>query len=207
MHGSVLALALILSTLGLVHGSSPALARPPCGVAPSVPAPSDVTSSLPCRKSASPLLDFLTHVDVPQFDRFAAADYFLEGQPRERLQITWIGANFRRHFLNKIEGPTPAHELDVYHLKRFAGNDAIIGDIGGEPEVTLHDVWVLLTRQSHGEAGPLQTNARPNVFYVRDSTGLLWAVDVVWGGAGWEVGASGLNERRQWDARVDVIAR
>ena len=207
MYGSVVAVALILSAFDFLGTSSPALARPPCRVAPNAPGQNDVTSSLPCRKSGSLLLDFLMHLNLPQFDQFVAANHFLEGQSREQLQITWIGANFRRHFLNKIEGPAPAREFDVYRLKRFAHNDTIIGEIGGEPEVMLHDIWVLLTHQSHGEQGPLQTDARPNLFYVRDSTGLLWAVDTVWGGAGWEVGASRLDEPRQWDAQIEVITR
>ena len=64
-----------------------------------------------------------------------------------------------------------------------------------------------LERQAHGQDGPLRTDARPNVFYVRDVQNVLWAVDVVWGGAGWEIGASPLDDRRLWDAPVNVIAR
>jgi hypothetical protein len=146
------------------------------------------------------------HVDVPGFELFAAADHFREGQPREQLQIAWIGANFHAHFLHKIEINAPARELDVYRLKRVASNNAITDEIGEQPEVMLHDVWVLLTRQSHGEKGPLATGTRPNVFYVRDTSGVLWAVDAVWNGAGWEVGASRLDARRPWPPQVNVIA-
>jgi hypothetical protein len=206
MNRSALTLTLALSALHLFNGCSPAGARPPCGTEPNAEQRNDVTSSFPCRKRDSRLLDFLVHVNVPDFVGFVTADHFREGKPRERPPITWIGANFRAHFLNKIEGSAPARELDVYRLKHFAHNDAIIDEIGGQPEVMLHDVWVLLARQSHGEKGPLQTDARPNVFYVRDSTGIFWAVDAVWSGAGWEVGASKPDELRLWDAQIYVIA-
>jgi hypothetical protein len=153
------------------------------------------------------VLDFVRHVEVPAFTHFVAADHFREGRTPGGLSITWIGANFLRRFAHKVEEYASARELDVYELKRSAGNDAIIDDIGGQPETTLHDVWVLLERQAHGEEGPLRTDSRPNVFYVRDAEGVLWAVDAVWGGAGWEIGASALDERRPWGAPASVIAR
>jgi hypothetical protein len=82
----------------------------------------------------------------------------------------------------------------------------ILTGISENPLTSLHSVWALLSRQSHGERGLLRTDGVPNVFYVRDDVSRIWAVDAVWSGAGWEVGASRLNSvTRQRGAHV--IAR
>jgi hypothetical protein len=60
----------------------------------------------------------------------------------------------------------------------------------------LADVWCLLRRQANGEDGALQTNSVPTIFFVRDGTGELGVVDLVWGGAGWEIGASPVGDKR-----------
>lgn len=206
MPPRILTMALILLAPGLFGLGGRSGARPVCDTEPGA-VPREVTSSLPCRKKNLRVLAFLGHAEVPAVARFAAEDHFREERRPQNVPITWIGANFHRHFIHKIEGYVSAGELDVYELRRSAGNDAIIDDIGGQLETKLHDLWVLLERQAHGQDGPLRTDARPNVFYVRDVQNVLWAVDVVWGGAGWEIGASPLDDRRLWDAPVNVIAR
>jgi hypothetical protein len=197
----------VLLTCGYFGFFDLGIARPVCNGGPDVPYPQDVTSAVPCRKPNSRLLRYLGSLDVPEFEQFFAAEHLRQWQPVGRLQITWIGSNFEKHLLGKVEGHAPARELDVYKLKQFAHGNAIVKDIGGSVEVTLHDVWVLLKRQSHGENGLLRTDARPNVFFVRGSRGRLWAVDAVWGGAGWEIGASRLDNPRLWNRDVNIIAR
>jgi hypothetical protein len=73
-------------------------------------------------------------------------------------------------------------------------------------ETRLADLWCLLKSQANGETGVL-VNAVPNVFYVRDYTGILGAIDVVWGGAGWEIGASPADGDRQWPSGTRVLSR
>lgn len=115
------------------------------------------------------------------------------------MQITWMGSNFQHHFASKTEAPKAAHVLDVYMLLGSAADQTILDGIGGSLAASLNDVWALLSRRLRGEAGALRTDGITNVFYVRDNVGKMWAVDTVWGGAGWELGASGLNSaaRRQ----------
>jgi hypothetical protein len=67
--------------------------------------------------------------------------------------------------------------------------------------------WCLLKLQANGEDGALQTNAFPNIFFVRDVTGVLGAVDALWAGAGWEIGASPVEGQREWPSGSRVIAR
>jgi hypothetical protein len=120
--------------------------------------------------------------------------HFIEGRPARELQITWMGSNFRHHFLAKVEPQVGSQVLEVYRLQEPANDQAILDRMGSnDPIASLHDLWVLLSNQSHGEPGPLRADGIPNVLYVRDDAGRSWAVDSVWSGAGWEVGASRLN--------------
>jgi hypothetical protein len=161
---------------------------------------------VPCRKAASALLEFVASIAVPGIERFAAAEFFRENQPASELQISWIGESFRRQFVPKVELSVPAQALDVFRLQQSANDDKILAELGGRPEVTLHDIWTLLVHQSRGQSGPLLTDSTPNVFYVRDSMRVMWAVDAVWNGAGWEIGASALNDARPWAYGRQIIS-
>jgi hypothetical protein len=193
----------IILSLGF---GSVASARPICAVGPgrSAPPVPDVTSSLP---GQSALLDFAASVNVPGIERFSAAGHFLENQPPEQLQITWLGQNFRKHFLRKVEADVSATELDMYRLRRSAHDDDIVAELGKRPETNLYVIWTLLSCQPQGEKGALLTNATPNIFYVQDPAGATWSVDAVWGGAGWEIGASSLDDPRPWGRGRQVISR
>jgi hypothetical protein len=181
----------------------PSQARPPCGTDTTISGDRDITSSLPCRRTRSALLNYVGTVTVPGADSFSAATHFREGP----ALITWIGDNFRERFLPKVEFNISAAVLDVFRLRRSALDPEIRSELGGYPEVSLHDIWILLLWQSRGQTGPLLTNATPNIFYVRDVSGKVWAVDAVWGGAGWEIGASSLDDPRLWRHGRQVIAR
>jgi hypothetical protein len=207
MTRNFIKLMAVLLTCGFLFYIGATNARPVCKDELDTIRRQDVTSAIPCRKPSSRLLQHVGSVSVPEFQNFFATDHFREGQPIGRLQITWIGSNFEKHFLGKIEGHWLARELDVYQLRSFANDSAIISDIGRPVEVTLHDVWVLLKRQMHGQQGLLRTDARPNVFYIRGSHGKLWAVDTVWSGAGWEIGASRLDDPRLWHRDINIISR
>lgn len=186
---------------GLIVLTNTAIGRPRCP--PAISEESDVTASVPCRPSDSKLLEFLADARIPASDGFVAVRHFVEGRPARELQITWIGSNFHRHLLAKIESPEPDRLLYVYQLRDSANDQAILHVIGSEQAARLYEVWVLLSNQSHGETGSLRTDGIPNLFYVHDDTGRLWAVDAVWSGAGWELGASRLNSvRRERGTRV-----
>jgi hypothetical protein len=135
-----------------------------------------------------------------------AIQHFAEGKPISELQITWIGSNFRHHFLPKSEPQQTSRVLDVFRLRTSVSDRAILDTLGADPETSLYDVWTLLSKQSHGEAGPLRTDGLPNVFYVRDGQDQTWTVDTVWSGAGWEVGASRLNSVMR-ESGAHVFAR
>lgn len=140
--------------------------------------------------------------------KFSAGEHFRENiTPGAEVRIAWLGATFMRRFAIKIEDAAGATTIQFHTLLRPSRDQHIIDELDGRHETRLGDVWCLLKRQSNGEAGTLLINAVPNIFYVRDGSGKLGAVDAVWGGAGWEIGASPVDSDRLWPAGARVLSR
>ena len=53
----------------------------------------------------------------------------------------------------------------------------------------------------------LLTNGYANLFYIRDTDGILWAVRVDWGGDGWYVNARSVERRGRWFAGIQAFGR
>lgn len=160
------------------------------------------------RTSSLGLTRLLGVAPLPGTARFVAAQHFRESVARDaRVKILWIGRNFRRNFLGKVEENIRPTEIGIHRLRRAARDTSIIAAIGERYETRLAHLWRLLARQPNGEDGPLTTRGVPNVFYIRAATGRLWAVDAVWSGAGWEIGASTIDDARPWGAGRQIISR
>jgi hypothetical protein len=139
---------------------------------------------------------------------FVASKHFWENiSPASEVKISWLGANFTRRFIVKIERNPAVAALRVYALTRSSRSIGIVEELRAPFETRLADVWCLLRLQPNGERGALLTNAMPNLFFVRDAAAGLGVVDVLWSGAGWEIGASSLTSNRPWPAGLRVIAR
>jgi hypothetical protein len=121
------------------------------------------------------------------------------------VRIAWLGANFSRRFVVKIEAEPGDVALQTYNLTQSSNDNEIIAELNDRQETKLGDVWCVLKRQPGGQSGTLRADVVPNLFFVRDSMGELCVVDVVWGGAGWEIGASDVGGSRQWPNGSRVI--
>jgi hypothetical protein len=140
--------------------------------------------------------------------KFVASRRFREGtSPAAEVRISWLGATFMRRFAAKIEDDANGVTRQIHALGRASTSIQIIAELHDRHETQLADVWCFLKLQAGGGKGALQTSALPNIFFVRDVTGELGAVDAVWGGAGWEIGASPMGSQRQWPSGAHVIAR
>ena len=163
-----------------------------------------------CSQHEAPLgsLDPPTTSALPHHGEFVAGKYFKENiSPAAEVRISWLGATFMRRFAVKVEDNTDDVTLQTYTLSRASTGTQIVVEFGDHHETKLADLWCLLKLQANGEDGALQTNAVPNIFFVRDATGVLGAVDALWAGAGWEIGASPVEGHRQWPSGSRVIAR
>ena len=140
--------------------------------------------------------------------QFVASKHFKEtASSNSEIKISWLGATFKQRFLPKVEDDGSGAILRAFVLRKPSRDAEIIAGLSIHDETRLGDLWCLLSRQPNGESGTLLTNAVPNVFFIRDIDGHLGAVDAVWGGAGWEIGASSVDAPRQWLAGRRVISR
>lgn len=145
---------------------------------------------------------------LPRHEKFVAGEHFKENtSPAAEARISWLGATFMRRFAVKVEDDTDDVTLQTYALSRSSSGTQIIAELDDHHETKLTDLWCLLKLQANGEDGALQTNAVPNILFVRDAAGVLGAVDAIWAGAGWEVGASQVEGQRQWPSGSRVISR
>jgi len=144
---------------------------------------------------------------IPRAEQFIAREHFKEDiAPTADVKISWLGATFVRRFAIKVEA-AGVTSLRTHSLSSPSNDREIIAELGDGHETNLADVWCLLRRQAKGEDGALKINSVPNIFFVRDAAGELGVVDTVWGGAGWEIGASPVGGTRVWAPGTRVISR
>ncbi|MCP3374670.1 hypothetical protein [Bradyrhizobium cajani] len=158
------------------------------------------------RKSGEPV-DPPSTAAIPRNESFVASEHFKEGiAPTAPVKISWLGATFVRRFAVKAE-PVDDTSLQTHVLNKSSNAAEILGQLGVRAESRLADIWCLLTLQANGETGALQTSSAPNIFFVRDGVGELGVVDALWGGAGWEIGASPVGNQRAWTSGTRVFSR
>lgn len=141
---------------------------------------------------------------------FVARDHFvLNTKKNAPVKISYLGDNFKDWFLGK-EDPLFAGSILKYEkLSRSSLDSTIVAELGGgdQAEVTLTEIFSLMKAQKNGEDGPLLTNGYANIFYVRESTGVLRTVFVYWYGYGWHVRAFVVTDPRGWDVEGRVFSR
>ena len=69
------------------------------------------------------------------------------------------------------------------------------------------DLGDLMAKQAKGEKGALLNNGWANIFYVRDSAGVLRTVNVYWDGGRWFVNAFSVVNPDRWNDGYQVFSR
>ncbi len=162
-------------------------------------------------EGANRLLDFVGTVVVPAVERFVAADHFVVDTSGKRpVRIAFLGDNFKRHFLGKIEVGVAVANLRIHRLKVLSRDIPIITELGGEAraETALAHLFHLLSLQPNGGSGTLLTNGYANIFYVRDERKNLWAVYAFWSAAdgGWNVFVFSIEHPNEWSVGNQVLS-
>jgi len=161
-----------------------------------------------CSRRPTPVEPADPSVTAAISPKFIASQRFRENtSPAAEVKISWLGATFMRRFAVKIEDDANDVALQIHALNKASSDNQLIAELHDRYETRLAEVWCFLKLQASGQAGALQTNAVPNIFFVRDAAGELAAVDAIWGGAGWEIGASPVAGQRQWPSGSRVISR
>jgi hypothetical protein len=142
--------------------------------------------------------------------KFIAKDKFRKDSKEVKFYGIWD--NFTNWFLagnGKIEEPLGEQELRYGNLTKDSVDGPIIQELGGEAkaETTLTELYELLKKQTNGEDGDLLTNGCANIFYIRDTSGVLRAVCVSWRVVGWFVNACSVEHPDVWDAGLRVFSR
>ena len=158
------------------------------------------------KKDSNELLEPISTVSVSAVSKFVARDHFKLGEV-EGVKIGYIGDSFKSHFLKKVEDNVPEAQLKVLRLKQYSLDPPIITALGDNHETYLAQLWELLKAQPKGENGTLLTNSYMNIFYIRDTDNILWAVLVGWGGGSWSVGADSIDRPYGWRGGNRVFSR
>lgn len=128
------------------------------------------------------------------------------------VKISYLGDNFKAWFLNgdgKTEDPISEQTLRYHKLRQSSVDGPIIAELGGEAkaETTLSEMFSLMEKQKHGEDGVLLNNGWANIFYIKDSAGVLRAVRVFWDGVGWCIFAGSVEYSYRWRDGYQVFSR
>jgi len=150
-------------------------------------------------------------------EKFVAKDKFRKDSKEVKFYGIWN--NFTEWFLSgngKIEEPIDEKELRYGKLIKSSVDGPIVEELGGEAkaETTLTELHDLLKKQANGlkkqangEEGDLLTNGYANIFYVKDTSGVLRAVRVIWRGVGWRVRADSVEYPHDWFVGFRVFSR
>lgn len=163
------------------------------------------------KKEVESLLKFIDTVAVAMTTKkFIARDKFVvDTGKKAKVKISFLSNVFKEEFLNKVEDPIGAAILGYHKLLQFSVDTPIIAELGGEGKVetSLTEMFSLMEMQSNGESGKLLTNGYANIFYIRNSAGVLRAVDVDWIVVGWFVSADSVGIPYRWGAGDRVFSR
>jgi len=130
----------------------------------------------------------------------------------EEVKFYGFYGSFEKDFLSgkgKIEEPIDSQELRYGNLTKGSVDGPIIAELGGEAKAktTLSELYDLLKKQSKSEECVLLTNGYANIFYIKDTSGVLRAVRVSRRDDGWYVVACSVENTCDWFAGRRVFSR
>jgi len=138
------------------------------------------------------VLEFVGTVSIPATsEEFVVRQNFMvqDGYCERIHLVGW----FKDWFFSKTEEPIVQRTLCYYDIRKSANDNHIIAELGEvKAEISLTEICLLIERQKSRENGALLTNGYRNIFYVRDSHGVLHTVTVWWFHYEWWVCASSL---------------
>ncbi len=128
------------------------------------------------------------------------------------VKISYLGENFTSWFLNgdgKTEDPISEQTLRYHKLLQSSVDGPIIAELGGaeKSETTLSEMFSLMEKQGGGKKGVLLNNGDSNIFHIKDSSGVLRAVNVYWRDDGWHVDAGSVECPGRWGDGCQVFSR
>ncbi len=165
-------------------------------------------------KPTSSILELVSTIAVSaNTGKLVAKESFVINTKRNApVRISYLSDNFTAWFLHgdgKIEDPISDQTLRYATLREASMDGPVIEELGGEAkaETTLSEMFSLMVSQKHGEDGVLLNNGYANIFYIKDSAGVLRSVRAHWYVGGWDVHAFSVSFPSRWDAGGRVFSR
>ncbi|TSC62956.1 MAG: Uncharacterized protein G01um101448_61 [Parcubacteria group bacterium Gr01-1014_48] len=160
------------------------------------------------------ILEFISTVIVPATTcTFVAREEFVrDTSENAEVSIRYLGDNFTEWFLKgngKIENAMAEQVLRYAKLQKPSVDGPIIAELGGEAtaEMSLTTMFSLMREQGHGQPGVLLNNGYINIFYIRDTGGVLRTVIAHWLDGGWLVHAGSVEHPLRWRGSGQVFSR
>ncbi len=147
-----------------------------------------------CWTGVGKLLESYSKVIIPATtEKFVVKEKFIVNIARkDSVKISFIGNNFSKWFLGKIEESVTETAVCYAKLTKFSVDGSILIELGNSAEMAISQIYWLILQQPKGpkgENGALLTNGYSNIFYVRDVRNVLCDVHVRWYAYGWRVSA------------------
>lgn len=137
-------------------------------------------------------LQKINDIAFPGAQRLVASEKFvIDISEDAKCKISYLGKNFPAWFINKVETDIPLSVLTYSKLTKSANDTEIVSALGGEEkaELFLAEMFYLMFQQPKGEEGVLLRTGEVNFFYVRDMSGVLRTIRVLWQEGGWGIHA------------------
>ena len=162
-------------------------------------------------KVTEPLFTFSGTFKTPGVKEFIVKQKFIvDTSENARVRISYLGDNFKKYLLQKVERDIAASDLKLSKLKRSQHDlpmsdeePGTIAGLGGltKAETTLYEFYETL---AHKQA---VDDFSWTVDYGRDDNGVLWAVDAHWYDGGWLVEADSVTYPYSWRDGDDFVSR
>jgi hypothetical protein len=140
----------------------------------------------------------------PGSSEFVVRDHFAVGF--EPVNISYLGANFRKVFLDLVFPPQPTGFYRTMNLTERRTGPQIIEKFGMDHMAALPVAWHLLMLQRASEPGALFTNGLTNILIPPDAG---YSVGIFWFRGAWSIRAYPFESEkpRGWFAGNQVIVK
>jgi hypothetical protein len=154
---------------------------------------------------------FLKQVATAQVtgtQKFVAAEMFGPNNP-DGIQF-YLGDNFKKHFLKKIEENVQPANITIHLLEKNSRDPEIMVELGQEKRnIFLAHFYQMIRTQPTGQEGKLLVSGRANIGYISDNEGNVWAVYAFWNSdyREWYVNADSVERQGGWSAGLQVLSQ
>lgn len=169
-----------------------------------------VVNRLGGMSGVSRFLEFLKlvcEVAVGGTKKFVAADAFGANNPAG-IKF-FLGDNFEKHLLGKIENDVEPATIVVHRLEKPSRDPDIMAELGEKQVIKLAHFYELIKAQASGQEGPLLVNGFANIAYIENEGGNLWTVRSHWHSFSreWFVDAYSVEFPDVWCVGRQVLSR